>query len=56
MQEQTIYIFMLMEEGENDELEEMLEEEVDGIVTKVSLNALSEKMVRKTITLEGTIQ
>ncbi|XP_017233152.1 uncharacterized protein LOC108207202 [Daucus carota subsp. sativus] len=49
------YTFMLIEDGEKDVLEEMIEE-VEGTITEVSLNALSEKMNRKTITLEGSIQ
>lgn len=48
------YIFMLVEEGEHDVLTEVFEEE--GTVTEVSLNALSEKLSRKTITLEGVFQ
>lgn len=43
---------MLTENGEMDVLEEMLEEEEDeGTVAEVSLNALSEKINRKKINL-----
>lgn len=47
---------MLMEEGEKNLLDEVLEEEgEEWTVAEVSLNALSEKLNRKTINLEGLL-
>ncbi|XP_063942971.1 uncharacterized protein LOC108207610 [Daucus carota subsp. sativus] len=50
------YTYMLMEEGEKDFLEEMIEEGEEGTVEEVSLNALSAKIDRKTINLEGCMR
>lgn len=50
------YTFMLMEDGEYNLLDEVLEEEEEeGTVAEVSLNALSEKLSRITINLEGLL-
>ena len=52
------YTYMLVEEEKEKEIVKWLDEEEEdlGTVTEVSLNALSESMLRKTITLEGWIK
>ncbi|KAK1395189.1 hypothetical protein POM88_014245 [Heracleum sosnowskyi] len=52
------YTYMLIDEVKDKEIAELLEEEEseEGTVTEVSLNALSDSMMRKTITLEGTVK
>ncbi|XP_017221614.1 uncharacterized protein LOC108198371 [Daucus carota subsp. sativus] len=51
------YTYMLVEDSRDEEIAKFLdeEEETEGLVTEVSLNALSESIVRKTITLDGRI-
>ncbi|KAK1372370.1 hypothetical protein POM88_028563 [Heracleum sosnowskyi] len=54
------YTFMLIDDTVDKEIVQFLDEEEDeelnGAITELSLNALSESMVRKTITLDGYIK
>lgn len=55
------YTFMLIDETKEKEIVKLLEEDeeeegIDGTITEVSLNVLSDSMSRKTITLEGSLQ